>query len=91
MSFVGMNCKEVLIFTLEEFFAKFLADFQSSFGGDFTRLKALNEVLREDGIQSCSACTDCFKISACLCRILTAPVCENQSAAVCLFRVGDIG
>ena len=88
---IGMNCEEVLVFAFEELLAKFLANFQSSFRRDFTRLKALNEVLREDSIQARSSCTDCFKISACLCRIRAAPVCENQSAAVCLFRVGDIG
>ena len=47
---IGMDCEEVLVFAFEEFLAKFLADFQSSFRRDFTRLKALNEVLREDSI-----------------------------------------
>ena len=88
---IGMDCEKVLVFALEEFFAKFLAYFQSSFRRDLTRLKALNKVLREDSIQARSSCTDCFKISACLCRIRAAPVCEDQSAAVCFFRVGDIG
>ena len=88
---IGMDCEEVLVFALEELLAKFLANFQSSFRRDLTGFKALNEVLREDSIQACSSCTDCFKISACLCRIIAAPVCEDQSAAVCLFRVGDIG
>lgn len=85
---IGMDCEKVLVFALEEFFAKFLAYFQSSFRRDLTRLKALNKVLREDSIQARSSCTDCFKISACLCRIRAAPVCEDQSAAVCFFRVG---
>ena len=88
---IGMDCEEVLVFSFEEFFAKFLANFQSSFRRDLARLKALNKVLREDSVQTCSACTDCTKISACLCGIRAAPICEDQSAAVCFFRVGDIG
>lgn len=51
---IGMDGKEILILAFEEFLAKLLADFQRSFRCDFTGLEALNEVLREDGIQACS-------------------------------------
>ena len=86
-----MDCKEILILALEKYLAKLLADFQCSLRCDLPRFKALDIVLREDGIQSRSTSSDGFKILACLCRIRAAPVCEYEPAVVGLFGICDIG
>ena len=88
---VSVDCKKILILSLEEFLAKLLADFQCSLRRDLARFEALNIVLREDGVQSRSASSDSFKILACLCRIRAAPVCEYEPAVVGFFGIGDIG
>ena len=73
VAFAGMDCEILPILFLEIFLAQFLADFQSSFGSDLPRLERHSKVLGKYGILACSFCSDRFKISACLSRIITAP------------------
>ena len=90
MVFIGMNCKEILIIVLQEFFAQLFANLHRSFRSDLTRRKALNKVLGKDSAFACSRSTDSIKVFACLYGIGTASECEDQSAVVGLCGVGDI-
>lgn len=45
MGFINMDGEEILILAFEKLCAKFLSDFQSTFGSNFPRLEALHEML----------------------------------------------
>ena len=80
--FINVDSQQKLELIVQKFRAYLLADFQSPFGCDLTRLEALNEVLRQDCIKPRSTSSDGFKILACLCRIRAATVGEDEPAVV---------
>ena len=90
MSLIGVNSKKILILIFQETLAHFSADFKSLFGCNFPRRKALNKMLREDGIQARSPHSYLVKIPARLIGISAAPRCNNEPAVVGLFGIGDV-
>ena len=81
---------EILVFAFEELLTYLLTELQCSFGSNFPRLKTDDKVLGEDGASARSVRPYFFKVTVSLFRIGAATLCEDQSAVIRLFRVGDI-
>ena len=90
MIFISMAGHKILILAFEELLTYLLTELQCSLRRDFPRLETHNEVLGEDGASACSVRPDFFKVMVSLFRIGAAPLREDQSAVICLFRVSDI-
>lgn len=90
MFLVDMASHKILILAFEKLLAYLLTELQCSFGSDLTGLKTDNEVLGENGTPACSVRPDFFIVTVSLFGIGAAPLREDQSAVVGLFRVGDI-
>ena len=90
MLLVDMAGHEILVFAFEELLTYLLTELQCSFGSNFPRLETDNEVLGENGTSACSVRPYFFKVTMSLFGIGAAPLCENQSAVIRLFGVGDI-
>ena len=90
MLLVNMTSHEILILAFEKLLAYLLTDLQSSLRQNFPRLETDNEVLCKNGAFSRSAIPDLLKVMVRLFRIRAAPVCDDKSAVICLFRIGDI-
>ena len=88
--FVDVASHEILIFAFEELLTYLLTELQCSFGSNFPRLKTDDKVLGEDGASARSVRPYFFKVTVSLFRIGAATLCEDQSAVIRLFRVGDI-
>jgi len=90
MLLVDMASHEILILAFEELLTYLLTELQCTFGRDLTGLETDNEVLGEDGASACSVRPDFFIVTVSLFGISTAPLCEDQSAVIRLFGIGDI-
>ena len=90
MLLVDMAGHEILILAFQKLLTYLLTELQCSFGSDLPRLETNNEVLGEDGAFACSVRTYFFVVTVSLFGIGAAPLCENQSAVIRLFGVGDI-
>ena len=90
MLLVDMAGHEILIFAFEELLTYFLTELQGSLRRNLPRLETDNEVLGEDCASACSVRPYFFKVTVSLFGIGAAPLCENQSAVIRLFGVGDI-
>ena len=90
MLLVDMAGHEILILAFKELLAYLLTELQGSFGSDLTGLETNDEVLGENGTSACSVRPYFFKVTMSLFGIGAAPLCENQSAVIRLFGVGDI-
>ena len=90
MLLVDMASHEILILAFEKLLAYLLTELQCSFGSDLTGLETNNEVLGENGTSACSVRPYFFKVTMSLFGIGAAPLREDQSAVIRLFRVGDI-
>ncbi len=90
MLFVDMASHKILILAFKELFTYLLTELQCSLRCDFTGLETDNEVLGEDGASACSVRPYFFIVTVSLFGISTAPLCEDQSAVICLFGIGDI-
>ena len=90
MLLVDMAGHEILIFAFEELLTYLLTELQCSFGSNFPRLETDDKVLGENGASACSVLPYFFKVTMSLFGIGAAPLCENQSAVIRLFGVGDI-
>ena len=90
MLLVDMASHKILILAFKKLLTYLLPDLQCSLRENLPRLETDNEVLCKDGAFSRSAFPDLLKIMVCLFGIRAAPVRNNQSAVICLFRIGDI-
>ncbi len=90
MVLVDVAGHEILIFAFEELLTYLLTELQCSFGSNFPRLETDDKVLGKNGTSACSVRPYFFKVMVSLFRIGAAPLCEDQSAVICLFGVGDI-
>ena len=90
MLLVDMTSHKILILAFKELLTYLLTELQCSFGSDLPRLETHNEVLGENGTSACSVRPYFFKVTMSLFGIGAAPLCENQSAVIRLFGVGDI-
>ena len=90
MSFVGMAGHEILIFAFEKLLTYLLTELQCSLRRDLPRLETDDKVLSKNGTSACSVRPYFFKVTVSLFRIGAAPLREDQSAVVGLFRVGDV-
>ena len=85
-----MTGHEILIFTFEELLTYLLSNLQGSFGSDFPRLKTDNKMLCKDGAFARTVPPYLVEIITRLQRIRAAPLCNNQSAVVCLVGISDV-
>ena len=90
MFLVDMASYKILILAFEELLAYLLTELQCSFGSNFPRLETDDKVLGKNGTSACSIRPYFFIVTVSLFRIGAAPLCEDQSAVICLFRVGDV-
>ena len=90
MLLVDMAGHEILILAFQKLLTYLLTELQCSLRRDFPRLETHNEVLGENGTSACSVRPYFFKVTMSLFGIGAAPLCENQSAVIRLFGVGDI-
>ncbi len=90
MSFVGMAGHEILIFAFEKLLTYLMTELQCSLRRDLPRLETDDKVLGKNGTSACSVRPYFFKVTVSLFRIGAAPLREDQSAVVGLFRVGDV-
>ena len=90
MIFISMAGHKILILAFEELLTYLLTELQGSLRRDLTGLETHNEVLGEDCASACSVRPYFFKVTVSLFGIGAAPLCENQSAVIRLFGVGDI-
>ena len=90
MIFISMAGHEILVFAFKELLTYLLTELQGSLRRDLTGLETHNEVLGEDCASARSVRPYFFKVTVSLFGIGAAPLREDQSAVVCLFRVGDI-
>lgn len=81
---------EILVFAFEELLTYLLTELQCSFGSNLTGLETDDKVLGEDCASARSVRPYFLKVMLSLFGISAAPLCEDQSAVVRLFRVGDI-
>ena len=88
--FVDVAGHEILILAFKELLAYLLTELQCSLRRDFPRLETDNEVLGEDGAFASSVRPYFFKVMVSLFRISAAPLRENQSAVIRLFRICDV-
>ena len=90
MLLVDVASHKILILAFKELLAYLLTELQCSLRSDLTGLETDNEVLGEDGASACSVCPDFFIVTVSLFGISAASLCEDQSAVIRLFGVGDI-
>ena len=90
MLLVDMAGHEILILAFQKLLTYLLTELQCSFGSDFPRLETDDKVLGKNGAFACSVRPYFFKVTMSLFGIGAAPLCENQSAVIRLFGVGDI-
>jgi hypothetical protein len=90
MLLVDMTSHEILILAFEKLLTYLLTDLQSSLRQNLPRLETDNEVLCKNIAFSRSAFPDLLKVMVCLFWIRAAPVCDDKSAVVRFFRIGDI-
>ena len=90
MLLVDMASHEILILAFKELLTYLLTELQGSLRRDLTGLETHDEVLGENGTSACSVRPYFFKVTMSLFGIGAAPLCENQSAVIRLFGVGDI-
>ena len=90
MLLVDVAGHEILVFTFEELLTYLLTELQCSLRSNFPRLETDDKVLGEDCASARSVRPYFFKVTVSLFRIGAAPLRENQSAVVRLFRVGDV-
>ena len=90
MLLVDMASHEILILAFEKLLAYLLTELQGSFGSNFPRLKTDDKVLGKNGTSACSVRPYFFKVTVSLFGIGAAPLCENQSAVIRLFRICDV-
>lgn len=90
MLLVNMASHEILILAFKELLAYLLTELQGSLWSDLTGLETHDEVLGENGTSACSVRPYFFIITVSLFGISTAPLCEDQSAVIRLFGIGDI-
>ena len=81
---------EILVFTFEELLTYLLTELQGSLRRDLPRLETDDKVLGENGASACSVRPYFFIVTVSLFRIGAASLREDQSAVICLFRVGDV-
>ena len=81
---------EILIFAFEKLLTYFLTELQGSLRRDLPRLETDDKVLGENGTSARSVRPYFFIVTVSLFRIGAASLCEDQSAVIRLFRVGDI-
>ena len=81
---------EILIFAFQKLLTYLLTELQGSFGSNFPWLETYDKVLGEDCASARSVRPYFFKVMVSLFGIGAAPLREDQSAVVRLFRVGDI-
>ena len=81
---------EILIFAFKELLTYLLTELQCSLRCDLPRLETDDKVLGKNGTSACSVRPYFFKVTVSLFGISAAPLREDQSAVVCLFRVGDV-
>ena len=90
MFLVDMTSHEILILAFEKLLTYLLTDLQSSLRQNLPRLETDNEVLCKNIAFPRSAFPDLLKVMVCLFWIRAAPVCDDKSAVVRFFRIGDI-
>jgi len=90
MLLVDMAGHEILILAFQKLLTYLLTELQCSFWSNFPRLETDDKVLGENGASACSVRPYFFKVTMSLFGIGAAPLCENQSAVIRLFGVGDI-
>ena len=90
MVFVYVAGHEILILAFEELLTYLLTELQCSFGSDLTGLETDDKVLGEDCASACSIRPYFFIVTVSLFRIGAASLCEDQSAVIRLFGIGDI-
>ena len=90
MLLVDMAGHEILILAFQKLLTYLLTDLQSSLRQNLPRLETDNEVLCKNIAFPRSAFPDLLKVMVCLFGIGTAPLCEDQSAVIRLFGIGDI-
>ena len=90
MFLVDMASHKILILAFEKLLTYLLTDLQSSLRQNLPRLETDNEVLCKDGAFARSEFPDLLKVMVCLFWIRAAPVCDDKSAVVRFFRIGDI-
>ena len=90
MILVDVAGHEILIFTFQKLLTYLLTELQCSFGSNFPRLETDDKVLGKNGTSACSVRPYFFKVTVSLFGIGAATLRENQSAVICLFRIGDI-
>ena len=90
MLLVDMTSHEILILAFEKLLTYLLTDLQSSLRQNLPRLETDNEVLCKNIAFPRSAFSDLLKVMVCLFWIRAAPVCDDKSAVVRFFRIGDI-
>ena len=90
MLLVDMTSHEILILAFEKLLTYLLTDLQSSLRQNLPRLETDNEVLCKNIAFPRSAFPDLLKVMVCLFWIRAAPVCDDKSAVVRFFRIGDI-
>ena len=90
MILVNVAGHEILVFAFKELLTYLLTELQCSLRRDFPRLETDDKVLGENGTSACSVRPYFFKVTVSLFRIGAAPLCEDQSAVICLFGIGDI-
>lgn len=90
MTFINMASHKILILAFEELLTYLLTVLQSSFGSNFTGLETDNEVLGKNGTSACSVCSYFFIVTVSLFGNRAAPLCDDQSAVIRLFWIGDV-
>ena len=90
MLLVDMAGHEILVFAFKELLTYLLTELQCSFGSNFPRLETDDKVLGKNGTSACSVRPYFFKVMVSLFGLTAAPLREDQSAVVRLFRVGDV-
>ena len=90
MTFINMASHEILILAFKELLTYLLTELQCSLRSDLSRLETNNEVLGENGTSACPVRPYFFVVTVSLFGISTAPLCEDQSAVIRLFRISDI-
>ena len=90
MLLVDMASHEILILAFKKLLTYLLTDLQCSLRQNLPRLETDNKVLGKNRAFARSAFPDFLKIMVCLFWIRAASVCDDKSAVVRFFRIGDI-
>ena len=90
MVLVYMAGHEILVFAFEKLLTYLLTELQCSLRSNFPRFETDDKVLGENRAFARPVFPNLGKIMTCLQRIRAAPLCDNQSAVIRFFRVGDV-